>query len=935
MGTVQDRKKAKTTPEGIQDLPVSIVLSKLYPPPMAPDTILRERLLQLAPTVSCNPATLVSAPAGYGKSTLVSHWLQQMECKSAWLSLDSTESDFTQFLSYVVAALRGAYPGRFVRTAEILQSAILPDVGIAAALFSNDADQIGESFVLVLDDYYRISSPEVDAFIDAVLKRPPINLHLVIVSRHDPGLSLHAFRASGTLTEVRLQQLAFREEESRTFIQGSLGNTITDNEISRLHERIEGWPAALRLAILAATGSNTATDLIDHLPADSHAVRTYLMEEVLAGQSSEMRECLLRVAFLDRFCEDLCDAIITKGTTGISGREFVSRASQAGLFTIALDARQEWFRFHHLFQAILQDQAIAVLGNKAMLNVHMRACAWFERHGYLDEAIRHALHANDTDEAASVLVRNRTAIMNREQWHQLGSWLQLLSPQIVESQAELLLLKGRFLRTTGRNVDLVHLLDNAEALLGTAEMDDTLKQELLGSLASMRCYQLYMMSDGKGAARTARLACELLPKEDLSERGSAMIIISAALQMTGDIKQAKSTSYAALSDASATAGTGATYTTRLLTALNFVHWMDADLHALKKTAKDTEEMSAQSGLWEVLSVALHFKAAIHYHWNELSEVEEDLRQLFSRKAISSPEFYALNLIISGLTYEVLGDSEKALHVGELLHDLAFRTHNTYLAEMTEAYNAELAMRQGNTAKALKWAGAYNPEPLMPMYAFFSPPMCLAKILVLDDCADSHKRAEALLGKLEEYLTGIHNITFLIETLALQAVLSEKSGHSALAAQQLGRAVSLAQSGGFIRVFVDIGPDLIPLLNRLDLKGNKLQYVGRILAAFQPAGDPKDLSLSDAKTGVVIRDVPGMPAPLSPREKDVLVLLLERLTNKEIGERLFIAPATVKRHAQTIYEKLNVKGRREAVTKAIGLGLITHPSSPPLIIRRND
>jgi LuxR family maltose regulon positive regulatory protein len=257
-----------------------------------------------------------------------------------------------------------------------------------------------------------------------------------------------------------------------------------------------------------------------------------------------------------------------------------------------------------------------------------------------------------------------------------------------------------------------------------------------------------------------------------------------------------------------------------------------------------------------------------------------------------------------------------------LHELAFETQNRYLIDLSAALAAELAIRQGRIAEALKWADQYDPEPLVPMPAFFSPPMCLAKILVLDDSAASRKRAQVLLPRLEDYLTGIHNKRFLIETLALRALLSDKTGDAVLAVEQLGRAVSLAQPGGFIRLFVDIGSDLVPLLNRLELNGEKLQYVGRILAAFQSEGSQTDRSQTGTRVEVTINDSAGLPESLSPREKEVLALLVERLTNNEIGERLFISTATVKRHAHSIYEKLNVKGRHDAVTKAVGLGMIS-------------
>ena len=399
----------------MQNLPVPIIRTKLYPPPMAPDTVQRQRLLSLAQSAEQSPLTLVSAPAGYGKSTLVSQWLDLLGCKSAWLSLDNEDSELTQFLSYVVAALHDAYPGCCAEIAEILQSAVLPDVHSLAGIFCNEIDAYEETMVLILDDYHRLSSSEVDNFLDTVLKHPPQNMHLVIVSRRDPSLSLHALRARGALCEVRLQQLRFREDETRALIRLDLDDTITDDEIRVLHERTEGWPVALRLARLATAKTSSKASIVDRLPEDSHAVRTYLMQEVLAGQPAEIREYLLRTAFLDRFCAELCEVVMPEDSAGISGKEFVNHINQANLFLIPLDVSKDWFRFHHLFQSMLQDLALTRLGKEEIRDVHTRASGWFEEHEFLGEAIRHALSAGKANEAADVISRHRNNIMNHEQ----------------------------------------------------------------------------------------------------------------------------------------------------------------------------------------------------------------------------------------------------------------------------------------------------------------------------------------------------------------------------------------------------------------------------------------------------------------------------------------------------------------------------------------
>ena len=907
------------------DLPVNIIRSKLYPPPIPLDIIQRQRLLSLIGNAARSPVTIVSAPAGYGKSTLVSQWLESMQCKSTWLSLDPGDGDLTQFVCYVVAALRSCCSGCCADTAETLRSAVLPGPGAIAGVFCNDLEQFEGPVTLVLDDYHHISSSEVDEFLDTVLKHPPGNLHLIIVTRRDPALSLHALRARGALNEVRMQQLAFREDESRAFVRGSLSDAIADDDIAKLHERTEGWPAALRLAVLAARETGTPASMIGNLPADSYAVRIYLMQEVLTKQSADIRQYLLRTAFLDRFCAGLCDAVISEDTVKLSGKDFVNQVLQASLFLIPLDVDKQWLRFHHLFQTLLQEQALTELGDDVVRDVHMRASRWLEEHELLADAILHALKADKPGEAADVISRHRIYIMNREWWHQLDIWLRLLPSRIVASRPELQLLKARIFRTAGQNEALVESLDHAESLLDSADIDHGLRNELRGSVASLRCFQLYMESNGEGAALAARKALQLLPPDDLAERGFAMVLLGAALQMTGDAKAAKSVVYAAMADESARRDASATYKTRLLASLMFVHWLEADLAELERVARDAVDACTRADLWEVLTGAAQFKAAVHYHQNRLTEIEDDLGIVLRKKGIASPEFHAYSLIIMTLTQDALGNSADALNTSASLHDLAFRTHNPYLISLSGALSAELAMRQGRVAEALTWANQYEPEPFIPTYAFFSQPMCLAKILVHDDSAQSRERAQALLPRLEAYLARIHNKRFIIEVLALRAILSDKTGDKAVSIKQLDRAVSLAQPSGFIRLFVDIGPGLIPLLNRLELRGEKLQYVGRILAAFPRYIGHADTARASTISETAIDNIAELSETLSRREKEVLSLLVERLTNKEIGEQLFISTATVKRHAQSIYEKLNVNSRREAVTKAVGLGLMSDKS----------
>ena len=901
---------------------IPINRSKLYRPDSSPDLVRRERLLASNQFGVGGRVTLVSAPAGYGKSTYIGQCVSATKSFCAWVSLDPEDSDLRRFLTYVVAALREGLPGCFLDTLESLEMSALPDVEDLVIEFCNELDQLDAPVVLVLDDYHQISASAVGEFLNQIVKRPPRKLHLVIITRRDPPLDLQVLRASALLTETRMRELAFTAAETHEFLHDILGDAVSEQALQRLHRRTEGWPAALRLAVLAAPARGATDSFAENLPDNKHAVSDYLMQEVLAKRTPEVRTWLFRTAFLGCFCARLCEAVLPddqRESIHLSGDDFMSRIHESGLFGIALDDRHEWYRYHHLFQAMLRDRAVSVLGEDEIRDIRVRASQWFEGNGYLEDAISHLLQADLVTAAGALIVRHRNAIMNSEQWDRLENWLQMLPPQMVAETPELLLLKARFLRTRGSRDESWQALELAEALLETTEIDQELRQELLGSMESTRCYQSYAMSDGAAAVEKARRALELLPDDSLAERGFALIILAAALQMTGDVESARKILYDAMSGGGVAEDSSVTLSSRVLIALGFVQWMDADLSGLRPTAEQGAMQAASANLGEALAVLRMFQGAILYHRNELVDVHDRLRDVTQSRAIANAEFYAQCMIISSLTYQEQGDTAKATNVAAALTEFALKTQNVYLIAHAEAFNAEIALRQGRIAEALSWAERFDPEPLSPMYVFYSPQLTQAKVFLLDDAAESRERAEALLNRLVNYLTSTHNKRFLLEALALRAMLLEAKGEGEAAKKELKRAIEIAQPGRFIRLFVDLGPRLGKLLHGLKLDEGGLSYVGEIVAAFRTASAG---AISDVRPAPTV--TPGIGVePLSKREQQILALLASRLSNKEIADRLHISPVTVKRHTANIYQKLGVNGRHQAVAKATGMGMFSH------------
>jgi LuxR family maltose regulon positive regulatory protein len=906
-----------------ESFPIPIIRSKLYQPRSVRGVINRERLREKNGSDDEAAVTLVSAPAGYGKTTFVSQFSEASGYSTAWLSLDPADSDLRQFLAYVVAALRNVVANCCANTIERLNTAITQSAEDLAGVLCNDLDRLDEPVILVLDDYHQIARSDVHDLVNEIIKRPPRNLRIVIITRRDPPLALQILRANGMLDEFRMRQLAFTVAETREFVRGSLGNVISDQAIDKLHERTEGWPVALRLAIHAVPEFDAADKFADRIPGDIQAVRDYLMQEVLATRRPEDRDYLLRTAFLGRFCAPLIDAVLpdnTHSSPRASGQDFITRISQSGLFTIALDDRNKWFRYHHLFQTMLREQALAELDHSEMHDIHVNASRWFENQGLVEEAISQLVTVDMLVEAAALIVKHRNTIMNHEQWHRLEGWLRLLPSTLIEETPELLLLRARYLRTRGGTEEAMATLEKAKDLLQTTTIDPELRQELFGSLDSTLCYILYSMSDGPGALAAARRALDLLPEESRAERGYAHIIQAGALQMIGDIELAKSNLYAAMSGASGDSGASATFESRVLISLGFVQWMDADLNALSPTVDEGAAVAESGNLREAIEVLRSLQASVLYQWNELAAMNDCLQDITSSHAVSNAQFHAQCLIIWSLTCQELGDTAVATKVARSLQEFALKTQNAFLVIQAEAFVAEIALRQGRMTEALSWATQFDPEPLSPMYSFYSPVFTFVKVLVLEDSNDSRQRVGALLDRLVDYLTNIFNKRFLIEALALRSMLLEATGETEAAEKDLDVAITMAQPGRFIRLFVDLGPRLGSLLNRLQLDDEALHYVGAILAAFRKCHtEPKPITtlVSTAALEVGVE-------PLSKRELQILNELADRLSNKEIADKLNISTVTVKRHAANIYQKLGVHGRRQAVAKAAGLGIFAYP-----------
>jgi LuxR family maltose regulon positive regulatory protein len=842
-----------------------VVRTKLYRPPVAQGFVHRERLSARLDSGLHSPLTLVSAPAGYGKSTLISDWVETGSFESAWLSLDETESELTAFLGYLIEAVRTVFPYACEETEGLLEAP--PPTSALAASLVNDLAAIENRLVLVLDDYHRIRDPKIHEVLDRLLEHPPPMLHLAIVTRRDPPLSLPRLRATGLVTELRMHDLQFSAEETAEMLESTLGSAANS---AVLHKRTEGWPVALRLATAILQRSKDALLAFD---GDTIQLQEYLVAEILAHESPEIRDGLRRSSIGERF-----SASFVTNVCRTDGASFLRRLRESGLPFAALDPQGKWYRYNHLFQDLLRRQLDAAEATE----LHRRASAWYDESGYIEEALRHALAGNDVAAAAQIVARRRQELTQSEQRQRLRRLLNRLPRKAFENDADLLLIMAWGLIGLA---ELPGVLDRIETILGPDPAP--LKR---AEIDTLRGVNAWAMGYADEAIALATSALGVFPREYESERGLAMIILALGHQLRGDVKQARTIVLDALKDE---AVESSNYHTRLLGALNYVYWCAGDLAGMAPFAQRYLRIGQEHGLAETIQYGHYFVGIILYERNELELAEDHLRDIVENRRIAGMHNFSQCAFALALTYQAQGREEEAAEVADQVIAMALESNKPSLLSLAQGFKAELALRQGRRAEALRWAETYQPTPGFVGYRIYTPEVTFAQL-----------RGGDTLEALVERCASMHNGYFLAKALAIKALLEDDE-------EALSRAVAVAMPSGMIRIFADPGGGMSPLLNRLQADRETTHFVGRVLSALH----------QDA----VASPTPAIGQPLldalTERELEILILFAERMSNKEISQKLFISPRTVKRHGENIYSKLGVHGRRDAVEKARGLGVL--------------
>jgi LuxR family maltose regulon positive regulatory protein len=899
-----------------------LLRTKLHAPVPRADRVHRGRLFERLDAGRRTALSLVSAPAGFGKSTLISDWLRHRERPAAWLSLDPTDSDLRRFLSYLVAALERPLPGVGRSLTAALAAPRLPED--PEPLLTPLLNELWDCSrcILVLDDYHVIEGNEVHAALGWLLERLPPEQHLVITTRVDPPLPLPRLRARGLLSELRAEDLRFTVEEAAAFLHETMGLDVGAAEVEALERRTEGWIAGLQMAALSLRGRDDVSAFIAGFTGSHRFVLDYLTEEVLDRQPPDRMDFLLRTSLLPRFSGPLCDAVIRD--SGGSGRqdsqEILESLETANLFLIPLDDRRGWYRYHHLFASLLQDELRRRVSPEELAGLHHRAADWFLEHALPDEAMDHAVAGRDWERAAQIMIAHADAALHRGEVNTVYRWLTILPDEVFQRNPQLLMGKALALFASFRLPEFAAVV--AEIEQAAEGSDDPV---LLAGRDAMRALALSGRAEHDAVIAFATRALERLPPEP-TVRGLVTVILGISLARSfGQTARALEV----LEDAAAL-NLAAGNLTLFVVARSHQGWvellrgnLDRSLERYRQALAHLPPETATGGIaLPGSSLAYDGFACVHL---ERGALDDALQQATIATRLSRTGDVAGNHVKNVATLAVIhtarNEMDAARELAAELETLMERTQMPVYQVVTESVGHRVDVVQGAREgrmdlldRACRWAeerGLFEGwdrlrEHLMPELPRDYAHLSVARLLV---ATGRFAEALSLLTALQEIAEAEEWGRSQIEIAILQALASDAPF------EPLARALALAEPQGFLQLFVNEGQPMARLLTAyerarpgaLDTRlGRKLREALKLETGAAPAVP-------------ALRLVPGPGEALSDRELDVLRAVAGGLSNAEAAKRLYLSPFTVKKHLENIYSKLGVRNRTEAIGKAQRLG----------------
>jgi LuxR family transcriptional regulator, maltose regulon positive regulatory protein len=870
----------------------ALLATKFYVPPARANLVNRPRLLNKLKTALNYNLVLVSAPAGFGKTTLVSEWVRQVqpEINIAWLSLDEGDNALVRFLEYFISAMQNFQPNIGMKALSFLNSNEKPPIESILIMLINDLTTIPQDFILILEDYHFVTSPDVHSALNFLLERMPPRMHLVIVTRLDPSLPLAHFRGKGMVLEIRADDLRFTIGETSSLLEVLDGPSLSSDDLKALNTRTEGWAVGLKMAFLSLREEKHILRFIADFTGSHRYIMDYLAEEVLLRQTESVQEFLLQTSILERLNASLCNAV-TKRT---DSREIMLELERANLFIIPLDMAQEWYRYEHLFTDFLQRLLREKHGQPLVSDLHSRASHWCEENNYPDDAINHALSAHDWERVIKLLYEHDWKRIKVGEGVKLINWFKVIPTELLMAHP-LISLQYAFVLIQTNQVDLCELILNH---LERINLEDA---EFQGLVAMEQTHIGRLRGDAEKYIEKANKTLSLLPSIENETHKTISFFLGPILVDQRKYKESEPL---------------------------LIETID---NAIK--TKD----------YSVAVLPMSFWAYVNVCKGRLCQAEEVCRKALDYGEQSLPSMFALT-VLSLVEYErnnldvASNEISKALELNNIWQ-------NNPISIMANSYSSMIHKAQGNSLEALK-AGDRSDQACQsncsPEEIARNVGCHLAVALEQDDKATINKWGKKVVEYAQILPPEVAHMPYRLLIAQGEKTLAAKQMQSAydqmttdgyypmvkinlmraLAAPDtdaalpfLAEALKLGEPEGYVRTFVDEGKLIKPLLKKAILQGIKPNYASKLLSAIQAEEHQRH-----AKKCKIISSSSLVFGLLSKRELEVLHLIEKGFSDRQIADKLVISLSTAKTHVHHIFSKLNVKDRLQAVNRAKDLQL---------------
>ena len=894
-----------------QDNPViftapDLLRTKLAIPSARTELVTRPRLSEKLDTGLGQSLSLICAPAGFGKTTLLSNWISSETGRTlplAWLSLDEDDNEPGRFLSYLICALAKVVSIEAEELLALLYTAQPPPPKVILTALISRLETLPERFALALDDYHLITSRPIHEALAFLLEHLPAQMHLILISREDPPLPLARLRGRSELAEIRTDDLRFTSEEAGQFLSQMLGIALSTEQVRDLEERTEGWIAGLQLAALAMKGREDVAGFIAAFTGSHRYILDYLTEEVLNRQPKQVQAFLLETSVLSRLCGPLCDAVTNRN----DGQQMLERIERENLFLILLDDERNWYRYHHLFSDMLRNRLRQTRGSSELEDLHRRASQWLASAELIDECVSHAVAARDFEFAANVLEESGSRYFV-ESWGNFGTKWAAQIPDTVMIQHPLLALNiGMWHGYLGRAALAQQYVDRARTGLEGLSLPEAETDELLGYADTIEALSATINYDTERAMKATERALQRLPERQIRLRGTALLVKGYVYQREQRFDEAQ-VIYAQVIDIGQELS-DLNLTTRAMIHNSEVALMQGHLRIAEVAYHSIIGLVVDAKQEHMLNVGIVYGelGVIQLEQNQLEAAANSALLCIERCDYVIPYYALVGYAVLARVYRLSGDmaacQQAAWHIHDILENypnvparifVLFVTH-LWIKDSLFADCRRFLMEQRKRATS-----AFETEMLQ----------LIAIGLLIEESTDAAlTEAFSMLEALRSILTKADSLTCWLDMLILESLALDAAQRPDAAFDCLNEALEIAEPEGFVRIFVDRGDSMARLLRYSLRKSWHADYIETLLAAFDPTAE-----------GYVATSESDYEA-LSEREIEVLLLVADGASNREIAEQLFISIGTVKKHINNMFLKLDAHSRTQATAIARDLNLL--------------